>query len=173
MSVYLAVVDDDQIFADTLARRLGRKGYEAHSFYDVNTLLASSLVFGCLVLDMNLGRHSILTELSAIRAQWPNSRIIILTGYASIATTVSAIKLGADDYITKPVDIDLLLAALKEQSVATEAVGKTSVISSQQLEWEHIQRVLLEHGGNVSATARALNMHRRTLQRKLQKKQKW
>jgi two-component system response regulator RegA len=98
----------------------------------------------------------------------PNTRIVILTGYASIITAVEGIKLGATQYLTKPANADQIVAAF------THAADSNTPIAAQptkidNLEWEHIQRVLHEHGDNISATARALNMHRRTLQRKLAK----
>ena len=97
-------------------------------------------------------------------------RIVVLTGYASIATAVRAIKLGADDYLAKPVTATAVAAALtrSERTVAIET--PMSPMSPRRLEWEHIQRVLSEHDGNISATARTLRMHRRTLQRKLAKR---
>jgi len=99
---------------------------------------------------------------------------LILTGYASIATTVQAIKLGADNYLAKPADSAAVLRALDDDSgsVASndDEASDFQPMSVSRLEWEHIQRVLNEHEGNVSATARALNMHRRTLQRKLAKR---
>ena len=101
-------------------------------------------------------------------------RILVLTGYASIATAVEAIKLGADNYLAKPADTDEILAAMfadfKKGNSNSDEEPKLETMSVRRLEWEHIQRVLMENDGNVSATARQLNMHRRTLQRKLQKK---
>ena len=95
----------------------------------------------------------------------------MLTGYASIATAVEAIKLGASQYLAKPVDVSTLLAAFGDGAVAKGAgIAGSTPLSVERMEWEHIQRILLEHGGNISATARALNMHRRTLQRKLGKR---
>ena len=101
-------------------------------------------------------------------------RILILTGYASIATAVEAIKLGADNYLAKPADTDEILSAMVanfgEESANHNFEDKLETMSVRRLEWEHIQRVLMENDGYISATARQLNMHRRTLQRKLQKK---
>jgi len=94
----------------------------------------------------------------------------MLTAYASIATTVEAIKLGAKNYLTKPASIEEILEKLTVQAASLETPIEDSHLSVKRLEWEHLQKVLLEHNGNVSAAARALNMHRRTLQRKLQKK---
>jgi two-component system response regulator RegA len=94
----------------------------------------------------------------------------VLTGYASIATTVDAIKLGATQYLAKPADVDSILKALSATDVVIEDEVSAGPMSVDRLEWEHIQRVLAENDGNISATARALKMHRRTLQRKLAKR---
>jgi two-component system response regulator RegA len=100
----------------------------------------------------------------------PNTRIVMLTGYASIATAIEAIKLGAVHYLAKPCDADAVVAALNKSNSGDSAIPVGgSPLSIGRLEWEHIQRVLTEHQGNISATARALKMHRRTLQRKLGK----
>ena len=115
-----------------------------------------------------------------LRDSLPEARIVVLTGYASISTAVDAIKLGAVQYLAKPVDVDALLRAFDH--VASPERTRTASdrlndlqpmpmpMSVERMEWEHIQRVLNEHQGNISSTARALNMHRRTLQRKLAKK---
>jgi len=169
----IAILDDDEVLANTLARRLSKRGFGASTFFHIDTLLDSDIAFSHLILDLNLGNYSVLSELEAIRAKWPTARVVILTGYASIASTVSAVKKGADDYLTKPINFEQLLKSLGGGEVQPEEDVPTEVISSAQLEWEHIQRVLLENNGNISATARALNMHRRTLQRKLQKKPLW
>jgi two-component system response regulator RegA len=99
-------------------------------------------------------------------------RIVVLTGYASIATAVKAIKLGADDYLAKPVTAGAVAAVLERNArpAATDAAAPLEPMSPRRLEWEHLQRVLAEHDGNISATARTLRMHRRTLQRKLGKR---
>ncbi len=97
-------------------------------------------------------------------------RILMLTGYASIQTAVEAIKLGATNYLPKPAGVAEILSALQSDQPNTELEIAEQPLSVDRLEWEHIQRVLAEHDGNISATARALNMHRRTLQRKLAKK---
>ena len=171
----IAILDDDKVFADTLTRRLTRKGLSAHPFYQSLPLLQCREPFDVLLLDMNLGRHSSIEYLPEIRRRWPDSLILILTGYASIASTVAAIKAGADDYLTKPVDMAVLLDKLQQENgtPANTDIQDTKVLTPAQLEWEHIQRVLQENQGNISAAARALNMHRRTLQRKLQKKPHW
>lgn len=101
--------------------------------------------------------------------------IVVLTGYASIATAVEAIKLGACQYLAKSVDVEMLLSAFGIHACRTDSgiadyPPPSKPLSVERMEWEHIQRILLEHAGNISATARALNMHRRTLQRKLGKR---
>lgn len=168
--MHIAVLDDDTVFADTLARRLHKRGYQAHAFYSIEALLASQQTWQCLLLDMNLGTRSSIPVIPQLKQIWPEAEIIVLTGYASIASTVAAIKNGADDYLPKPLDFAALLAKINQQPTAADP---EQTLSTAQLEWEHIQRVLEEHNGNVSASARALNMHRRTLQRKLQKKPQW
>jgi two-component system response regulator RegA len=108
----------------------------------------------------------LVRQLASLQA---GTRIVVLTGYASISTAIEAIKLGATHYLAKPVDADEIVAAFGKQNGDTDIELATSPLSVDRLEWEHIQRVLSEHDGNISATARSLNMHRRTLQRKLSK----
>jgi two-component system response regulator RegA len=110
-----------------------------------------------------------LTLIPRIKAANPESRVVMLTGYASIATAVEAIKLGADHYLAKPVDAETVEAAFRRAGGDDVVSPSESLLSVHRLEWEHIQRALAEYRGNVSATARALHMHRRTLQRKLNK----
>ena len=100
----------------------------------------------------------------------PDCRVVVLTGYSSIATAVQAIKLGAVNYLCKPADAEEILAALSQEEADPGAEVAEHPPSINRLTWEHIQKVLQEHDGNISATARALGMHRRTLQRKLQKR---
>ncbi|WP_416306303.1 response regulator transcription factor [Neptunicella sp. SCSIO 80796] len=166
----IAVVDDDEVYASALVRRLQRHNLSACYFTAPQQLLSNQQTYSHLLLDLNLGNDSILSYLQSIRQHHPDAKIWVVTGYASIATTVNAIKAGADDYLTKPLDFNALLARLGEQQIDT---AELSPLSSAQLEWEHIQRVLQENNGNISAAARVLNMHRRTLQRKLQKKPLW
>lgn len=174
------ILDDDPIFADTLARALGRRGYAVAIAHDgpQALALAQQQPFDYLTVDLHLanksGSDSGLQWIAPLRAAAPHARMLVLTGYASIATAVQAVKLGADDYLAKPANADSILAALKATETGPEPVWTTDTpltpLSVPRLEWEHIQRVLAEHQGNISATARALNMHRRTLQRKLGKR---
>lgn len=169
----LLIIEDDQVFATVLAARLMRHQYQVAIANSTEQGLqkAAKDSFQYILLDMKIGDNNSLSILPQLRALLPKCRIILLTGYASIATAVEAIKSGADDYLAKPVDTATLLAALagttSEQSTMLPA--ETSM-SPARLEWEHIQQVLKTNGGNVSATARQLGMHRRTLQRKLAKK---
>jgi two-component system response regulator RegA len=119
-------------------------------------------------MDLKLDTESSLAHIATARKACPKARIIMVTGYASIATTVEAIKQGADDYLPKPVSVDDILR--KYVGDETMASPTEEVLSPRRLEWEHIQRVLQDNGGNISKTAEQLSMHRRTLQRKLQKK---
>lgn len=169
----ILVIDDDATFNAVLVRSLSRRGYLAHGTTDAATAVATAceLQVGRVVLDLNIDGVSGLTLIAPLLAALPECRIVVLTGYASIATAVDAVKLGAVQYLAKPVDVDAILAAL-DDGVAPEhdAAVDATPLTVSRLEWEHIQRVLHEHDGNISATARALKMHRRTLQRKLMKR---
>ncbi|MCG5259448.1 response regulator transcription factor [Cupriavidus gilardii] len=179
------VIDDDPVFSDTLARALSRRGFAVQVAHHRQQALAMAekTAFHYVTLDLHLAAapaagvtapaDSGLQLVAPLRAMLPRARILVLTGYASIATAVAAVKQGADEYLAKPANVDSILAALKSgvSEVAAEAALEDPLpLSVPRLEWEHIQRVLAEHGGNISATARALNMHRRTLQRKLAKR---
>ena len=111
-----------------------------------------------------------LLALPQLLKQAPHARLVVLTGYSSIATAVEATKAGATNYLCKPATIDEILSAFEGSEPATAATIPADPISVERLEWEHIQRVLKDNDGNISATSRALDMHRRTLQRKLQKR---
>ena len=169
------VIDDDEVFAGILARGLVRRGYAVHQAHTAEAALklADALPFNEITVDLHLGNDSGLTLIAPLRDLHPAARILVLTGYASIATAVQAVKEGPDNYLAKPANVETILAALSQDASsvsAEEALENPATLSVARLEWEHIQRVLAEHEGNVSATARALNMHRRTLQRKLAKR---
>lgn len=164
------IIDDDEIFCQVLVRSLEKRGYEA--CYAVNseqglTLAQRFQPDNCL-LDLKLGQETGLRLIDPLKQISPDLRIVILTGYASIATAVDAIKQGAFNYICKPAHADAIIAAFTGQPELETT--NNDPLSVDRLEWEHIQRVLSEHSGNISAAARALGMHRRTLQRKLQKR---
>jgi two-component system response regulator RegA len=169
----ILVIDDDETFNTVLTRALGRRNLTPRGALDGEQALAlaAQVPPDGVVLDLNLGGASGLALIEPLLAINPACRIVVLTGYASIATAVDAIKLGAVQYLAKPVEVDAILAAFDAGSRPDiEESPATAPLSVDRLEWEHIQRVLREHDGNISATARALKMHRRTLQRKLSKR---
>lgn len=167
----LLLVDDDLTFGAVMARVLRRRGFEvahASDLAEAHAALSQATPDYALV-DLRLAAdESGLTLIPTLRAASADMRIVMLTGYASIATAVDAIKLGADQYLAKPVEADDVLRAF-EHAPDPERPIAAEPMSVRRLEWEHIHRVLAEHDGNISAAARALNMHRRTLQRKLAK----
>jgi len=166
------VVDDDQVFCDVLADALSARGYRVMTAQTLEDGLrqAQELEPEYAVVDLRIGRESGLVLAEKLHAMDENTRIVILTGYASIATAVEAIKLGAVHYLAKPADADEILASLhKDEGDARVALSDTP-LSVKRLEWEHLQKVLGECDNNISAAARKLRMHRRTLQRKLAKR---
>jgi two-component system, response regulator RegA len=169
----ILIIEDDPGFNAILVRTLERRGLAARGAHDAPAALAlaSELAPARVILDLNLGGASGLALIPALLAIRPDCRIVVLTGYASIATAVDAIKLGAVQYLAKPVEIEAILAALdSDDGPDFELPAPDEPLSVNRLEWEHIQRVLNENDGNISGTARALKMHRRTLQRKLAKR---
>lgn len=166
---YLLVVDDDRDFNRVLARALGQRGFTVFSAHtpDEALELARRHEPEFVVLDLNLAGASGLKLIRPLLETNPQARILVLTGYASIATAVDAVKLGAVQYLAKPAEVDAIVKALLADAVDLDAAAPDQPMSVGRLEWEHLQRVLAEHDGNISATARALKMHRRTLQRKL------
>jgi two-component system response regulator RegA len=122
------------------------------------------------VIDLKIDQESGLHFLPVLQRYSPHTKALILTGYSSISTTVEAMKLGCVNYLCKPVNTDDILQALEHHQASPDVPIAEDPPSVSRLEWEHIQRVLTQHDGNISATAKALGMHRRTLQRKLQKR---
>jgi two-component system, response regulator RegA len=172
----LLLVDDDATFVRVLSRALGSRGFEVigATRADEARLFARRQQPRYCVLDLKLGEENGLKLISELHALVPDMRILLLTGYASIATAVEAIKRGAHDYLAKPVDADAVVRALLEGDGAPAGDDDLpdtpeAPLALRRLEWEHIQRVLTECDGNISETARRLGMHRRTLQRKLSK----
>jgi two-component system response regulator RegA len=167
----MLLVDDDETFCEVMARAMRRRGFDVRMAHDAEKAmqLAEADAPEYAVLDLKLPGDSGLLLLKKLLEIDANTRIVVLTGYASISTAVEAIKLGAVHYLAKPVDADEVVAAFNLTEGNAEVSPASSPLSVDRLEWEHIQRVLAEHDGNISATARALNMHRRTLQRKLAK----
>ncbi|HSG93677.1 MAG TPA: response regulator transcription factor [Methylotenera sp.] len=168
----LLLVDDDEDFLGVLAIAMRKRGFtvtlanSAESAFE----LAKNDPPEFAVVDLKMSGNSGLVLVRQLNDLQAGTEIVVLTGYASIATAIEAIKLGATHYLAKPVDADEIVAAFEKKSGNAEIELSSNPLTVNRLEWEHIQRVLSEHDGNISATARSLNMHRRTLQRKLGKK---
>ena len=167
----LLLVDDDETFRMVLSRALEKRGFAVISANSVEQALplAKANPPEYAVVDLKMAGASGLVLIQALHELDSATRIVVLTGYASIATAVEAVKLGATQYLAKPANADEIVAAFGH-SASTELPLNAQPTSVERLEWEHINRVLQEQQGNISATARLLNMHRRTLQRKLAKR---
>jgi two-component system, response regulator RegA len=167
----LLIVEDDKSFLQRLARAMESRGFivtTAESIAEgLIRLETASPAFA--VVDMRLADGNGLEVISALKRRRPDARAIILTGYGNIATAVNAVKMGAVDYLAKPVDADDVVAALLAHDGAV-AEPPEHPMSADRVRWEHIQRIYELCGRNVSETARRLNMHRRTLQRILAKR---
>ena len=172
MSNRILLVDDDAALLSVLQRGFERRGFSCLCCESATDALAQCAEFRPthITLDLNMPGTSGLVVLPQLLACAPDAKLVVLTRYSSIATAVEATKAGATDYLCKPASIDDILAAFEADSQAISAEIPAETISVERLEWEHIQRVLSDNDGNISATARALGMHRRTLQRKLQKR---
>lgn len=168
----LLIVEDDPAFARTLRRSFERRGYVVSSAASAAEAddVARGTDFDYAVVDLKLGNDSGLAVVQSLHALRPDTHIVVLTGYASIATAVEAIKLGATNYLTKPSDTDDIERAFAavEGNADTSLSARPSSIKT--VEWEHIHQVLADTGFNISETARRLGMHRRTLARKLGKR---
>lgn len=168
----LLLTDDDEIFCSVLAAALEKRGFAVGVAHSVEE--AAAMIGDCApeyaVVDLNMPGDSGLRLVERLHQLDAHTKIVVLTGYASVVTAVEAIKLGAIHYLTKPADADDVLAALGRDTGDAAAEVSDQPMSTRRLEWEHIQKVLMECDGNISATARKLGMHRRTLQRKLAKR---
>ncbi len=168
----LLLVDDDITFCTVLKPALEKRNFQVSIANDIKTgiRLAEQTEPEYAVIDLRIGHDSGLELVKKLISLDGNTRIVMLTGFASIATAVEAIKLGAIHYLTKPANADEIVSALsKNEGDPSVAINETP-LSVKRLEWEHLQTVLMQYEGNISAAARALNMHRRTLQRKLDKR---
>jgi two-component system response regulator RegA len=169
-SMSILIVDDDQLFRERLARALNTRGFKAQTAADIQLALdlAKTQSFDAAIIDLHMPGGSGLSLIQPLRQLYPKIRLLVLTGYGSIANALQAVKMGADDYLTKPADADQVAAALLGQSKTQPEEAKRTP-SLDWLEWEHIQRVLVETNHNISETARVLGIDRRSLQRKLVK----
>lgn len=168
----LLLVDDDKTYCSVLKAALEKRDFQVSVAHDVKSgiLLAEQTEPEYAVIDLRIGYDSGLEMVKKLISLDSNTQIVILTGFASIATAVEAIKLGAIHYLTKPANADEIVNALYKNEGDSSVTISENPLSVKRLEWEHLQKVLMQHDGNISAAARALNMHRRTLQRKLDKR---
>jgi len=174
MNNKLFYLEDDDALASVTQRTLSKRGFSITHISSVSEIKTIKNIseFSHALLDLKLEDGHSLPIISELINANPDIKIVILTGYASIATTVQAIKMGATNYLAKPATIDQIINAFEptQNEEANDNISDQQKLSLKRFEWEHIQQVLAENNGNISATARQLNMHRRTLQRKLLKK---
>lgn len=165
------LVDDDEIFAHVAKRAIEKRGYTVAVARDAASALqlVQQVKPEHILLDLRMPDGSGLALIEPLLRIAPSARIVVLTGFASIATAVEAIKLGAMHYLTKPVEVDDIIRAFGRNKGDATAEVSEKPLSINRLEWEHLQKVLLDCDGNISAAARLMSMHRRTLQRKLKK----
>lgn len=168
----LLIVDDDEIYCEVLSRALNKRGYQARVAFNLDSaeLLATEHTPPFAIVDLRINQESGLDAVEKLIAIRPDIRIVVLTGFASISTAVHAIKLGATQYLTKPTEVDEIIKAFYPEQQDEPVELSTQPMSTRRLEWEHLQKVLLDHNGNISRAAQAMGMHRRTLQRKLNKR---
>ncbi len=168
----LLLVDDDEIFCKVLSKALQKREYNVNVAYNQKDALelAQQHHPEFAIVDLRIGNDSGLNVIKSLASADPDIRIVVLTGFASISTAVESIKLGAIHYLTKPAEIDDILTAFYHDEGNANINLQTQPMSAKRMEWEHLQKVLHDHNGNISAAARAMGMHRRTLQRKLSKK---
>jgi two-component system response regulator RegA len=166
----LLVVDDDVTLRVRLVRAFQDRGLEVTAAGDYEQAIAAARLETpeLALVDLRLPTRSGLDVVRALKELDATTTVVVLTGYGSIATALESVKLGATTYLTKPVDADQILAAFEGQNTVPESSDFT-VPSLARVEWEHIQRVLIDCGGNLSQAARRLQIHRRSLQRKLAK----
>ena len=167
----LLLVDDDEAFLSALSNAMKKRGFSVTTANSAESGIELAQIDPpeFAVVDLKMSGNSGLVLVRQLSNLDAGTRIVVLTGFASIATAVEAIKLGATHYLAKPVDADEIVAAFGKQAGDVDVAVSNGPLSVDRLEWEHLQRVLAENEGNISATARSLNMHRRTLQRKLSK----
>ncbi|WP_101757770.1 response regulator transcription factor [Oceanicoccus sp. KOV_DT_Chl] len=167
----ILLVDDDTAFLQVLSRALQRREFTVSTADNTEQALtlAKQQEFDRAIIDLKMEGASGITLIPQLKLHQPEIQIVMLTGYSSVATAVEAVKLGALNYLCKPANTEEILAAFNDATDVNIAIPENRP-SVDRLEWEHIQRVLKEQDGNISATARALGMHRRTLQRKLSKR---
>ncbi len=168
----LLLAEDDELFCQVMGQALTKRGFNVQVAHNVNDGIALSEKAApeFAIVDLSMPGPSGLVLVKHLIGIDSHTRVVMLTGFASIATAVEAIKLGAIHYLAKPVDADEVIAAFYRKEGDVDVDIAIQPLSVNRMEWEYIQKVLSDHNGNITATARALGMHRRTLQRKLQKR---
>lgn len=168
----LLLVDDDEIFRDRMARAMRERGYDVRTAADYDAAMDEARADSpqLAVVDLKMPGRSGLELVRDLLAVDPSTKVVVLTGYGSIATAIDAVRLGAVHYLSKPADADEILGAFARDAMAPLApTPEFPAPSLARAEWEHINRVLSDCGGNISEAARRLGMHRRSLQLKLRK----
>lgn len=173
----ILLVDDDERFRSRMARAFEARGYEVQQAegYEAATAIAERESTELAVVDLRMPGKSGLEVVRELHGIDPATKIVVLTGYGSIATALEAVRVGATHYLTKPADVDAVIAAFDRselpdgEAVASADGGTPETPSLARVEWEHIQRVLTDCGGNITKAAERLGIHRRSLQRKLSK----
>ena len=169
----ILIVEDDVALAATLSRSFTRRGYTPHMVNSTEAALSIAPEFqpAYAVVDLRMAGASGLECVSGLHALNADMKIVVLTGYASITTAVESIKLGACHYLAKPSNVEDIIAAFDKTEGNTQANITNNTTSIKNLEWERIHEMLTQTDFNISETARRLGMHRRTLARKLEKRQ--
>ncbi|MDF1630366.1 MAG: response regulator [Alcanivoracaceae bacterium] len=173
MNEYLLLLEDDEALRHHLGRKLERHQYQViycATLSDARDAVKSNLMIDVAVLDQNVGSDNGLDLITPLLEKFPACRILILTGYGSIPAAVAATRRGARNYLTKPASLNDILHAISDDAATALPALPDAPPSLERLEWDHIQRVMEEHDGNISAAARTLGIHRRTLQRRLKKR---
>ena len=165
----ILLVDDDKTFCAALAGALRRRGHTVLLAHDYDDAIAEANAWrpDRAIIDLRMPGRNGLEVVQALHQALPELRMVVLTGYGSIATAVEAIKAGAVHYLTKPAEADEILTAFERTEANVEAPTASQPPRLEEVEWEHLQKVLTDAGGNISEAARRLGMHRRSLQRKL------
>lgn len=169
----ILIVEDDEILANSLGRSFERRNYKVQIAYNVKDaiLLLKKFHPSHAVIDLKIQSESGLELIKYLHEFDKNIKVVMLTGYASITTTIEAIKSGACYYLAKPANADMIISAFNDKIDNSQSIVTNKKTSIKNLEWEHIHRVLVESNFNISESARILGMHRRTLARKLNKRQ--
>jgi two-component system response regulator RegA len=164
------IIDDDNLFGTSLKQELSDHNYESKYIEDPQEIENVQQEFDIVLIDLRLKNASGLNYINEIKLKWPQSQVILMTGFGTIATAVNAIKLGASDYLTKPVTIKKFEAILnKDAEINTEDTGQDDPMSLDRVEREYIEHILVQEKGNISKAAEKLGLHRQSLQRKLKK----